>query len=97
MRVSPNLSKTLSLTLEMVTALENRDFELAYILDQKRQIYCQKDIEFDHYDWIKFDLVCKIQEYLIEEMHGLKTDIESNYQRVAKNYRSISKSYLKYR
>lgn len=93
-KVSPNLSKTLSLTLDILDALEKRDFELAFKIDQKRQLYCKKDTEFNSYDWIKFNLVKRIQESLIEEILSIKKSTISYENQVYKNVNSIKKGYL---
>lgn len=93
-KVSPNLAKTLSLTLDIVSALEQRDFERAFQIDQKRQLYCKKDTEFNNYDWIKFNLVKKIQENLIDEILTIKQKTQSEHMQIKRNLRSIQKGYF---
>lgn len=93
-KVSPNLSKTLSLTLDILDALEKRDFEMAFKIDQKRRLYCKKDTDFNHYDWIKFNLVKRIQEALIDEIVSIKKATLSKENKVYKNIQSIKKGYF---
>lgn len=92
--VSPNLTKTLSLTLELLGALEKRDFNEALRLDQKRQLYCHKDCEFNSYDWIKYDLLKKIQEKIIDDMMLYKQQSRQEELLVSKNRNTIRKSYM---
>ena len=92
--VSPNLSKTLSLTLEIIDALDNRDFELATQIDQKRQLYCKKDVEFDEYDWLKYNLIKRIQESIIDEIMNVKKNISAQENKIYRNAQVISKGYL---
>ena len=93
-KVSPNLTRTLSLTLDLVCALEKRDFDLALVIDEKRRLYCKKDTEFDDYDWIKFKLVKKIQEYLIEDLLKYKRQQEDESKIISRNLKSLRNSYL---
>ena len=94
LHVSPNLTKTLSLTLDMVTALEMRDYDKIFEIDQKRQLYCHKDVDFDHFDWIKFKLVKRIQESLIDQLINIKELQEIHSSHVKKNLESIQKGYF---